>query len=79
MSRSGGTADKAEIQRRFRYHAPTDETRGVHDAIRADMESFAHRLNALVDDDESREMSLAFTALEECSFWLHAHVARNRQ
>ena len=36
----------------------------------------AERLNAL-PGGETREKSLAFTALEEMSFWVHAHIARN--
>lgn len=77
--RPGGTSDPAEVERRFVYHPPTPETREVHEAVRETMLGFAQEINRLVDDDESREMSLAFTALEECSFWLHAHIARNRQ
>lgn len=67
-----------ELRRRFVYHAPTAETRGIHDAIRALTLDYARRLNALVGGP-SRESSLMFTALEEASFWAHAHVARNRQ
>jgi hypothetical protein len=36
----------------------------------------AARINSLPGD--SREKSLAFTALEECAFWIYAHhIARN--
>ena len=66
-----------ELDRRFLYHAPTDATRGLHEIIRGEMLSFAYSINALVKEDQSREMSLFFTALEEAGFWLHAHIARN--
>jgi len=68
--------DKTEIERRFVYHPPNDQTRAFHDAIRADMLAFAEKMNILLPD-ESREKSLFFTALEEASFWSHAHIARN--
>jgi hypothetical protein len=70
--------DEAEIRRRFLYHAPTDETRGIHDAIRAEEIRHASAMAELVPG-ASREKSLLFTALEESSFWAHAHVARNMQ
>ena len=55
--------DKTEIERRFVYHPPNDQTRAFHDAIRADMLAFAKKMNILLPD-ESREKSLFFTALE---------------
>jgi len=69
---------QAEIDRRFVYHAPTEETRKIHDAIRAEEIRHANAMNDLMGG-ESREASLMFTALEESSFWAHAHIARNRQ
>lgn len=69
----------AEIERRFRYHAPTESTRDVHNAVRDATLEYAKKLNEILSGDESREVSLMFTALEESAFWAHAHLARNRQ
>lgn len=66
-----------EINRRYTYHPPTDpRIRDLHDACREFERDIAQHINNLPGDD-SRERSLAFTALEEMSFWIHAHVARN--
>lgn len=69
---------KEELERRFVYHAPTDETRGVHDRARSLTRAFAAEMEGLLPG-ESREKALFFTALEEASFWSHAHIARNMQ
>jgi hypothetical protein len=68
--------DAAEIARRFRYHAPNDATRLLHEEVRHQVIKFAERLDELLPG-ESREKSLAFTALEESQFWAHAYLARN--
>lgn len=65
-----------ELERRFTYHAPDEATRGLHDEWRKFERSYAHLLNEL-PGGETREKSLAFTALEEATFWVHAHIARN--
>jgi len=65
-----------ELKRRFTYHAPNEATRDLHDDLRQEVKAFARRLNFLLGEP-SREASLAFTALEETSFWAHAHIARN--
>lgn len=67
----------AEIDRRFKYHAPNEQTRELHDSVRDEFLSFAHLMNDLVPD-ETREMSLFWTKLEEAQHHLHAHIARNR-
>jgi hypothetical protein len=67
--------DEDEIERRFSYHNPTDTTRGTHDIWRGIAHDLARHLNNQLPD--SREKSLAFTALEEMSFWVHACIARN--
>lgn len=67
-----------ELEHRFVYHAPDGDTRELHDAIRAKFLAFALDLAAAIRPDTSREVSLTFTALEEASFWMHAHIARNR-
>lgn len=68
--------DQAERDRRFKYHAPTEATRDLHDQVRTEVLSFAERLDLLLPG-ESREKSLFWTALEESQFWAHAHLARN--
>lgn len=65
-----------EIDRRYTYHPPDDpKIRKLHDDFRKHERWMAHAINDLPED--SREKSLAFTALEEMSFWIHAHIARN--
>lgn len=65
-----------EIERRYTYHPPDDpKIRQLHDDFRTLERNVAHALNEL--PESSRELSLAFTALEEMSFWTHAHIARN--
>lgn len=70
-----GAIDQAEVERRFTHHVPGERKTPIHTAARAEFKDFAEKLNELLP--ESREKSLAFTALEESSFWAHAAVARN--
>lgn len=65
-----------ELDRRFTYHAPDEATRALHDEWRTHERWYADHLNEL-PGGETREKSLAFTALEEMTFWVHAHIARN--
>lgn len=65
-----------ELERRFTYHAPNVATRDLHNYLRAAVKRFAKELNFILGEP-SREASLAFTSLEEASFWAHAHIARN--
>jgi hypothetical protein len=65
-----------ELDRRFTYHAPDEVTRGFHDLWRTHERWYADHINDL-PGGESREKSLALTALEEAAFWVHAHIARN--
>lgn len=64
-----------DVTRRFVYHAPNEQTRDVHEEVRAKVLAFAGEMNDLLGP--SRESSLFFTSLEEASFWAHAHIARN--
>lgn len=68
--------DQAEIERRFRYRAPDDATRELHNELRDEAIQFAAHVLADLPG-ESREKSLALTAFEEATFWAHAHIARN--
>ncbi len=53
-----------ELERRFTYHAPDEGTRELHNEWRRHERWYAEHLKA-------------FTALEEMTFWGHAHIARN--
>jgi hypothetical protein len=66
--------DRSELDRRFKYHAPNDITRDVHQLVRVKVLEFAEFLDEALPD--GREKSLAFTALEESQFWAHAAIAR---
>jgi hypothetical protein len=66
--------DNSEIERRFTYHRPEGQKITDHDDVRAMFRGWAYLLNETLP--EGREKSLAFTALEESSFWSHAAIAR---
>lgn len=68
--------DRAELQRRFTYHPPDEETRALHDQFRVFERNAAEIIDAIPGGD-TREKSLAFTKLEELAMWVHAHIARN--
>lgn len=68
--------DQTELDRRFIYHAPDEDTRVLHNQTRVNEQVHAKMINDL-PGGETREKSLALTALEECTFWVHAHIARN--
>lgn len=58
-----------EIERRYTYHAPDSATRELHDNFRTHERWYAKAINDIPGGD-TREKSLAFTALEEMSFGL---------
>jgi hypothetical protein len=64
-----------EIEKRFTYHAPKEGQPLRYEQIRKVAADFAVLLNNLCP--ESREKSLAFTALEEAVMWANASIARN--
>lgn len=64
-----------DIERRFKYHKPDEERRAQHDAWREEFIAWARSIAAI---GSSREVSLALTKLEECSFWVHADIARRQ-
>jgi hypothetical protein len=66
---------QAEVERRFTYHRPEGQKVTDHDDIRLEFKEFAEALSRRLPP--GREKSLAFTALEESSFWAHAAIARN--
>jgi hypothetical protein len=69
--------DQAEITKRFTSHAPRSQaTVEAHVMAREVFGKLAAVLNELLP--ESREKSLAFTALEEALMWSNAAIARNQ-
>lgn len=64
-----------ELDRRFTYHAPKGNQAVRYERIRAMAKSFAYALDQMCPN--SREKSLAWTALEESVFWANASIARN--
>ena len=66
--------DRTEIERRLSYYAPDDAKRAKHELAR---EVYKDLGNFIADAiPESREKSLAVTALEESMFWANAALAR---
>lgn len=63
------------LENSFKYHAPTPDSLPRYEAIRAEGRQFAALLLDLLP--ESRERSLALTAIEEAVMWANASVARN--
>lgn len=67
--------DASDLANRFSYHAPIGDQTQRYEAIRARAKDFAALLNGFCPD--SREKSLAVTALEEAVMWANASIARN--
>ncbi len=63
-----------ELATRFTYHPPRTGQPETYEAIRDAAKAFATYLVALTP--ESREQSLAVTAIEEAVFWANAAIAR---
>lgn len=67
--------DQAEIQRRFGYHKPPNETVAeAHRLVRETLAEAATRVDQLVPD--GREKSMALTHIEEAMFCANAGIAR---
>jgi len=67
--------DPADLDNRFRYHAPKDETtRDAHDRVRGMCGNLAYELDKMMPD--GREAALALTKIEEAMFWANAAIAR---
>jgi hypothetical protein len=69
--------EKEDLDNRFKYHPPSDP--GVaeqHEHVRY----FARRMAEVIEQKcpDSREKSLAMTALEESMMWANAAIARNQ-
>jgi hypothetical protein len=69
--------NQAEIVKRFSYHPPREPgVANLIGSVRLSVRSLAEFLNDALP--ESREKSLAFTALEEALMWANAAIARNQ-
>lgn len=65
----------AQIARSFVYHAPKDDQAERYEAGR---DLFGRLARWCAENaPESRELSLAVTALEEANMWFNAAIARN--
>lgn len=62
-----------EIRHRFKHHPPTDEAVAMHTVVRKQCTDLALSLWATLPD--SREKSLALTALQEAAMWSNAAIA----
>jgi hypothetical protein len=65
----------ADLDNRFTYHAPKPGQSARYEKLRFNGRNYADMINELCPD--SREKSLALTALEECVMWANAAIARN--
>jgi hypothetical protein len=68
---------REEMTTRFTYHAPKGGQPAKYEALRGGARSLAEQIVELTP--ESREQSLALTALEECAFWANAAIARREK
>jgi len=64
-----------DLARRFNHHAPRGNQVELYVDNRARYLALAEHIAAL--GGNSRELSLAITALEESLMWANAHIARN--
>jgi hypothetical protein len=64
-----------DLENRFTYHSPKGDQAERYENIRYIAREFANDINRMCPD--SREKSLAITALEECVMWANASIARN--
>jgi hypothetical protein len=66
--------DEAELAVRFTYHPPSAGQVPVYEDVRRRAFDYATFLAGVVP--QSRELSLAITALEEAVMWANAGIAR---
>jgi hypothetical protein len=62
-----------DLEDRFTFHPATIKTGPVHDLVRSKHRDLAEWVYEMVPD--SRERSLALTALQEAMMWANAAVA----
>jgi len=64
-----------DIEKRFTYHPPKEGQAERYEFLRVRAKDFAYLIFDQCPD--SRERSLAFTALEEAVMWCNAAISRN--
>lgn len=69
--------NKELIERNFTYHAPRDNDIPKMASVRSHCKVLALLIDSYMPD--SREKSLALTALEEVSMWTNAGIVRNEE
>lgn len=67
--------EQSDIDNRFMYHPPKEGQQEKYLVIRAVAKTLAELINS--ECPESREKSLAMTALEESVMWANSAIARN--
>ena len=65
---------KDELNTRFDYHRPSDAQQEVMAWMRQQFKDLAYNIST--NTPESREQSLALTALEQAHFYVNAAIAR---
>ena len=75
MTKYEGGEKLHTIENNFTYHAPKDDQPQRYELLRAKALELAKLY--LQNSPQSREQSLALTALEESIFWVNAAIARN--
>lgn len=69
------SGQSVDIERRFTYHKPTFETQPKFEALRGRAKELAYLI--VQDVPEGSEQWLALAALEECTMWGNAGIARS--
>lgn len=69
------TQERADLEKRFTYHAPKADQHAKYSDIRAAAHDLAFKL--MCQCPRSRELSLALTHLEDSVMWANAAIARN--
>lgn len=65
-----------DLAKRFTYHPPITKSQVIrYEEIREYAKNFARVIDQRCPD--SRELSLAYTKIEEAVFWANAAIARN--
>ena len=75
MDEQEKTEINAQIEKAFTYHSPTYTQAKQYETIRAEAKRLAYLIYGLCPN--SREKSLALTALDSTVMWANASIARN--
>jgi len=74
-TREPTTEERARIENNFTYHTPTGDQPARYSFLRNIFKQTASVVCRICP--QSRELSLALTALEEAMMWANASIARN--